>query len=71
MRKIEWAFLLGVVVAVGWIVPAFSAFDVKNQIVYGLPVAPGFVLHTLAYALAYCAAAVGAAVIALGSREFK
>jgi ABC-type transport system involved in multi-copper enzyme maturation permease subunit len=59
------------VVAVGWLVPAFSAFDVKNQIVYGLPLPTGFVLHTIGYAVAYSAAAVGAAVIALRSREFK
>lgn len=59
------------VVAVGWLVPAFSAFDVKNQIVYGLPLAPGFILHTVGYAVAYAAAAVGAAVLALRSREFK
>jgi Cu-processing system permease protein len=59
------------VVAVGWVVPAFSAFDVKAQVVHGLPIGPGFVLHTIGYAIAYCGAAVGAAVIVFRSREFK
>ena len=64
--------LLGyLVVAVGWLVPSFSAFDVKSQTVYGLPLGPGFVLHTVGYAVAYSATAVGAAILALRSREFK
>ena len=60
-----------VVAAVGWIVPAFSAFDVKSQVVYGLPLGPGFVLHTIGYALAYASAMVGAAILVFRSREFR
>ena len=42
----------------------------KNQIVYGLPLAPGFVLHTVAYAVAYAAAAVVNKMVQLSySRE--
>jgi ABC-type transport system involved in multi-copper enzyme maturation permease subunit len=59
------------VVAVGWVVPAFSAFDVKTAVVYGLPLAPGYTWYTVAYAVAYAGAAVAAAVIAFRSREFK
>ena len=29
---------------IGWLVPAFSAFDIKAQVVHGLPLPPGFVL---------------------------
>ena len=35
-----------VVDAIGWVVPAFSAFDVKAQVVHGLPLPAGFVLRT-------------------------
>lgn len=59
------------VVAVGWIVPAFSSFDVKAQVVHGLPLGAGFLLHTIGYAVAYSVSAVGAAVLVFRSREFK
>jgi Cu-processing system permease protein len=60
-----------VVSAIGWIVPAFSAFDVKLQVVHGIPVPLGFVLHTLLYAAFYIAAALVAAVVVFSRREFK
>ncbi len=60
-----------VVVAIGWLVPAFASFDVKSQIVYGLPLSSGFLAYTIGYAVAYCATAVGAAVLVFRSREFK
>lgn len=56
---------------VGWALPAFSEFDVKSQVVHGLPVAGGFVLFTLGYAAVYAAALTGAAVILFSRREFK
>jgi ABC-type transport system involved in multi-copper enzyme maturation permease subunit len=57
--------------AIGWALPAFSAFDVKCQIVHGLPVAPGFVLGMVAYAAVYSAAAVGLSIALFARREFK
>lgn len=57
--------------AVGWALPAFSAFDVKSQIVHGLPVAPGLVLGMIAYAVVYSAAAVGLSIAVFSRREFK
>jgi len=57
--------------AIGWIVPAFSAFDVKSDVVHGHPVAAGFVLTTLAYAAVYIATLVAGSVAVFSRREFK
>jgi ABC-type transport system involved in multi-copper enzyme maturation permease subunit len=57
--------------AVGWIVPAFSAFDHKNAIVSGLPVDAGRVLLNLGYAAVYAAAAVSGTVAVFSRREFR
>ncbi len=56
---------------VGWVVPAFSAFDIKAQVVHGLLPPPGFVGYTLLYATAYIAAVVTAAVTVFSRREFQ
>jgi len=61
----------GLVSTIGWILPAFSAFDLKGQVVHGFPVAPGFVLHTLLYAVLYAAALLGASIAIFERREFK
>jgi len=53
------------------VLPAFSAFDVKAQVVHGAPVSAGFVAMTLLYGAAYAATAVGAAVAVFSRREFK
>lgn len=60
-----------IVQAVGWAVPAFSAFDIKAQVVHGLPLPPGFVPWTLAYAMLYIAAVITGAVAVFSRREFK
>jgi Cu-processing system permease protein len=60
-----------VVQAVGWIVPAFSAFDIKAQVVHGVPLPPGFVGGTLLYAAVYISAILVAAVAMFSRREFK
>jgi ABC-type transport system involved in multi-copper enzyme maturation permease subunit len=53
------------------IVPDFSAFDVKSDVVHGLPVAAGYVGITSAYGLAYVAALLAAAVVIFSRRDFK
>jgi ABC-type transport system involved in multi-copper enzyme maturation permease subunit len=63
--------LAPVVAAIGWIVPAFSAFDVKAQVVHGLPVPAGACWLTVAYAAVYSAVAVGAGVALFSRREFR
>jgi ABC-type transport system involved in multi-copper enzyme maturation permease subunit len=59
-----------VVAAVGWVVPAFSAFDVKGSVVSGVPVPVGYVVETLAYGAAYASATIVAAVTVFSRREF-
>jgi Cu-processing system permease protein len=59
------------VAAIGWVLPAFSEFDVKSQVVHGLPIGTGFVTMSLLYAAVYVTALVGASVAVFSRREFK
>ena len=60
-----------VVETIGWLVPAFSAFDIKAQVVHGLALPAGFVGYTLGYAGLYVAGILAAAVTLFARREFK
>jgi len=53
------------------VLPDLSAFDVKTQVVHGLPVTAGYVLWTTAYGLAYIAALVLASTVIFSRRDFK
>ena len=53
------------------LVPDFSAFDVKTEVVHGLPLAAGQLALTSAYGLAYIAALLAAAVLIFSRRDFK
>ena len=53
------------------IVPDFSAFDVKTEVVHGLPVPAGYLISTSLYGLAYIAALLVIAVIVFARRDFK
>lgn len=56
---------------VGTVAPAFSTFDIKAEVVNGRPpVAWGYVAMTVAYAVTYAGALVGAAVAVFSRREF-
>lgn len=63
--------VVSLVSAIGWVLPAFSEFDIKAPIVHGLPVGARFVLLSLLYAVLYAATMVGASVAVFGRREFK
>ena len=57
--------------AVGLVVPSFSAFDVKADVVNGRPPVPAmYVVMTVAYAACYIAALVAAASAVFSRREF-
>jgi ABC-type transport system involved in multi-copper enzyme maturation permease subunit len=53
------------------VLPDFSAFDVKTEVVHGLPVKAGYLAATSAYGLAYIAALLAAAVLIFSRRDFK
>jgi ABC-type transport system involved in multi-copper enzyme maturation permease subunit len=52
-------------------VPDFSAFDVKTEVVHGLPVAPGYLAATAGYGLAYITALLVISVLIFARRDFK
>ena len=54
----------------GWIAPAFSAFDIKAQVVHGLDIPFTFFVSTTTYAVLYVAALLAAAVAVFERREF-
>jgi Cu-processing system permease protein len=57
---------------VGLVVPAFSAFDIKAEVVSGRPPVPwGYVGMTLVYAICYAGALIGASMAIFSRREFK
>lgn len=53
------------------ILPDLSAFDVKSQVVHGLPVSAGYLAWTTAYGLAYIGALIALAMAVFSRRDFK
>jgi ABC-type transport system involved in multi-copper enzyme maturation permease subunit len=51
--------------------PDFAAFDVKGQIVHGMPVGAAYMASTAAYGVAYIAALLLAATFIFSRRDFK
>ena len=56
---------------IGLVLPAFSAFDVKAQVVHGLPVSLEFIGMTLAYGVIYTAAVLTATIAIFNRRDFQ
>jgi ABC-type transport system involved in multi-copper enzyme maturation permease subunit len=53
------------------VLPDFSAFDVKTEVVHGLPVTAGYVGATAAYGAAYIAGLLAVSVLIFSKRDFK
>lgn len=53
------------------LLPDLSAFDVKMQVVHGLPVTAGYLAVTAGYGLLYIAALLLAATVIFSRRDFK
>ena len=53
------------------VLPDFSAFDVKTQVVHGLPVSYGYIASTAGYGALYIAALLFAATVIFTRRDFK
>jgi ABC-type transport system involved in multi-copper enzyme maturation permease subunit len=54
-----------------WILPNLGAFDVRAQVVHGMPVAAGYVALSTAYAAVYISAVLLGAVLIFARRDFK
>jgi Cu-processing system permease protein len=57
--------------ALYYVLPNFSAFDIKAQVVHGLPVAPAYIAMTAAYGAVYVALLLVAAVLVFSRRDLK
>ncbi len=57
--------------AVYHVLPDLSAFDVKLEVVHGLPVTGGYIASTTLYGLAYIAALLLVATFVFSRRDFK
>jgi ABC-type transport system involved in multi-copper enzyme maturation permease subunit len=69
---VESQALASIVRGIGVVVPAFSAFDIKADVVNGRPPVPWtYVAMTLTYAACYSGALVGGSVALFSRREFK
>ena len=53
------------------VLPDLSAFDVKAQVVHGLPVTMGYLAWTTMYGCAYIGALLAAATVIFSKRDFK
>jgi ABC-type transport system involved in multi-copper enzyme maturation permease subunit len=53
------------------VVPDFSAFDIKTEVVHGLPVGAGYLAATVGYGLAYIAGLLVLSVLIFSRRDFK
>ena len=52
-------------------VPDFSAFDIKTEVVHGLPVTAGYLTATASYGFAYISALLVVSVLVFARRDFK
>jgi ABC-type transport system involved in multi-copper enzyme maturation permease subunit len=57
--------------ALYYLLPNFAAFDIKAQVVHALPIQPGYVWLTSAYAVMYIALLLTASVMIFSRRDFK
>jgi ABC-type transport system involved in multi-copper enzyme maturation permease subunit len=53
------------------VLPDLSAFDIKTQVVHGLPVPAGYVALTVGYGFSYIAILLVAATLIFSRRDFK
>jgi ABC-type transport system involved in multi-copper enzyme maturation permease subunit len=54
-----------------WILPNLSPFDVRAEVVHGIPVTAGYIALTAGYGLFYIAAVLVAATLVFSRRDFK
>ena len=57
--------------ALYWMLPNLASFDVKAQVVHGVPVPAGYIAVSVAYAVSYIAVLLAAAMFIFSRRDFK
>lgn len=57
--------------ALYWILPNLSPFDVRAQVVHGVPVSASYIALSAAYAVLYIGAMILAATLVFARRDFK
>jgi ABC-type transport system involved in multi-copper enzyme maturation permease subunit len=70
-QVVESPVAAGVGRALYYVLPNFAAFDIKAQVVHGLPLEPGYVGMTLLYGAVYVATLLVGAVLIFSRRDFK
>ena len=68
---VESPVAAGLARALYYVLPNFSAFDIKTQVVYALPLAPWYLATTTAYGAVYIALLLTGAVLVFTKRDFK
>jgi Cu-processing system permease protein len=54
-----------------WLLPNLAPFDIRAQVVHGVPVSPGYMAFAAGYGLLYGAALIVAATVIFSRRDFK
>ena len=70
-QVVESPVAAGVGRALYYVLPNFAAFDVKAQVVHGLPLDPGYVGLTLLYGAIYVTMLLVGAMLIFARRDFK
>ncbi len=70
-RRSESAVLRGVTTAVHYVFPNLEKFDVKEQVVYRMPIPAGYVVDAVVYGVVYIALLMVLAAVIFERREFK
>ena len=70
-QVVDSPFAAGIARVLYHVVPDLSAFDVKTQVVHGLPVPAGYILATIGYGAAYITALLLIATFVFSRRDFK
>jgi ABC-type transport system involved in multi-copper enzyme maturation permease subunit len=70
-QVVDQPVVAGIAKVLYYLLPNLAPFNVKAEVVYGMPVAASHVGYTLLYAAAYTAAVLTAAVAIFRRRDFK
>jgi len=70
-QVVNSAAALRVARALYWILPNLAQFDIKRQVVHGMPVPAGYLFNTAGYALLYIAMLLSVSIYVFSQRDFK